>query len=75
VTPKQLKRHFVASEDQIRRVTLALARTKVEWGEFGAMDMFRRMAINVIDSANTRAEIDDGHAKAYDLMIERMGRQ
>jgi len=40
------------NEKDIRRATLAIARVKVEWGERGPLELYRRMAIAVLRSAD-----------------------
>lgn len=57
--------------EKVRAVTLAIARTPIKFREGRVIEMYRRMAVSVLDNTKGANEIDDTWAEAYDEMIER----
>jgi hypothetical protein len=58
--------------EKLRAVTLAIARTKIMFGERGVIDLYRRMAINVLDETKMANEIKDAWSQDYDELIEKI---
>lgn len=58
------------TEAQIRATTLAIARTKVMFGEGKVIQMYRRMALNVLHNASSAGQIDDAWARDYDVVFK-----
>jgi thiazole synthase ThiGH ThiG subunit len=56
---------------KLRAVTLAIARTPVKFREGRVIEMYRRMAICVLDNTKGANDLTDTWSKAYDEMIQR----
>ena len=56
------------TEDQIRRVTLCIARARVAWGYRGPIELFRAQAINILENSKTAGDISDSWSQEYDRM-------
>lgn len=55
--------------DKLRAVTLALARTPVKFGDRGVIEMYRRMAIAVLDGTKGANDLEDNWSKDYDRLL------
>lgn len=56
------------TDDQLRRVTLCIARTPVMFDEGKVIQMYRRMAENVLKNSKTAGDIEDVWSKDYDAI-------
>ncbi len=52
----------------VRRVCLAIARTKIMFGEGRVIELYRRMAENAIRDSKTAGDIEDSWSQEYDRM-------
>ncbi len=56
-------------EEKIRSVALCIARTKVEFGYRGPIEMFRAQAINILEHSKTAGAIEDNWSRDYDTIF------
>lgn len=56
----------------VRRVTLSIARTKIEFREGRVIELYRRMALNALNNSKTAGDISDSWSQEYDRMWPEM---
>jgi thiazole synthase ThiGH ThiG subunit len=73
-TPSTSDQKASDNPDKLRAVTLAIARTKIVFGDRGVIELYRRMAISVLDNTRGANEIEDVHSKEYDELLGKIAK-
>jgi len=60
---------------KVRAVTLAIARTPVMFGAHGPIEMFRNMAIHVLDNTKGANDVEDELSKEYDGFLKQLAEE